>query len=561
MSKDVIQMVGDYYHEARSAWRSYFDESDEDYRFYLSKQWSAADEEILLKKKIPALNLNYIKKNVDLISGHERQNRTAIKIYPIEGGDEYIAEVYSQLIKWMTKDRLAEMAVSGAFKDALIGGLGMLSLSIVYDYDILNGDVIIKRESPFSFFLDPGMTQPDLSDCAYIIRHSRVHKDQLKLLYPEKSGEIAKAEGGPDDDGEILKYPKMPDDSGNRLKVMELWRRDYVTKTVLVNSQNPGDMEVWEGDEETLGAFVMMHPEYVVAKKRMPEIRLSTVIEERIVAYDGKNPYETSDYPFHPIFGFFESSYDDWDIKLSGIVRVLRDAQREKNKRRSQILHILNTTASSGWIADRGAVDNIQSINSGGAGKYIEKTPGKELTRIQPPAFPDSVMQLELAFGEDMKMIGANPDLLGMREAKDPGIAIQLRQKQGLISHQELFDNLSAMKTRLGRQLIEIINTRFDTSKIQRILGPAIPFPQNFEELRKGSRYDAVVDETVDSPTHRLATLQALLQYQQYGGQVDPETIIELADIPKSTKEQMLTRMKQQQQMMAQQQQQQRRMQ
>ena len=542
MSKN-IDMVNEYYDEAESSWREFFNNAEEDFNFYLSNQWSQKDAEAALAKSIPALNLNYIKKNIDQITGHERQNRSAIKIYPIEGADELTAEIYSSVIKWITKDRMSEMAVSGAFKDALICGMGWLAVTMDYQKDVLNGDIDIRRESPFNMLIDPGTTQLDLSDCSYIIRHSRVHKNQLKLLYPSKAGEIEKTTGGIDDD-DILKYADIPNDRGERLKVMELWRRVYKNKTFLVNTQNPSAVEEWTGDSDMLQVILNQRPELISIKKKSPAIKLTTVIEDSIEAFDGDNPYDTESYPFHPVFGYFESSFDDWDTKLTGLVAPLKDAQREKNKRRSQIMQILNTTAGSGWIADRGAVDDIEALNSGGAGKYIEKNPGKMLERIRPPEFPASIMQLELAFSEDIKLIGVAPELLGQREtSRESGVAVQLRQKQGLIGHQELFDNLSMTKVSLGRQMIELINKNFTREKMQRIVGQEIQIPQEFDQYREFMRFDVVVDEVVDSPTAKLATLQDVLQFMQYGGQVDPETFMELSNIPKSLKEKMLPRM------------------
>ncbi len=538
-----INMVNEYFIEAESAWKHFFENAEEDFRFYLSKQWSMEDAQAALEKQVPTLNLNYIKKNIDQISGHERQNRSAITIYPIEGADESTAEIYSSVIKWITKDRLTEMAVSGAFKDALICGIGWLALSMDYSKDILNGDLEIRKESPFNMLIDPGTTQLDLSDCSYITRQGRVHKDQLKLMYANKSTEIENTTGGIDDD-DILKYPDIPEDRGERLKVVELWRREYKNKTFIVNTQNPSDVQEWEGDKDMLQMVIQERPELISITKKVPQIKLTVIIEDKIEAYHGDNPYETETYPFHPVFGYFESSFDDWNIKLQGLVSPLKDAQREKNKRRSQIMQILNTTASSGWIADRGAVDDIESINSGGAAKYIEKNPGKTLERIQPPTFPASVMQLEMAFSEDIKLIGVSAELLGNREtSRESGVAVELRQRQGLIGHQELFDNLSTAKVGLGRQMIELINKNFTREKMQRIVGEELQIPPEFDENRDSMRFDVVVDETADSPTYKLATLQALLQYQQYGGQVDPETIIELSNIPKSTKDKMLQRM------------------
>jgi len=91
--------------------------------------------------------------------------------------------------------------------------------------------------------------------------------------------------------------------------------------------------------------------------------------------------------------------------------------------------------------------------------------------------------------------------------------------------------------------MIDFINKNFGDEKIQRILGNEVLLPEEFQEVRRGVRYDAVVDETVNSPTYRMAALQALLQYQQYGGYVDPESIVDLADIPKSMKDKIMQRM------------------
>ena len=338
------------------------------------------------------------------------------------------------------------------------------------------------------------------------------------------------------------------------MKVMELWRREYKNKTFLVDPRNPNAVQEWTGDSDMLKIVLAQNEELIHITKKSPVIKLTTVIEDKIEAFHGDNPYETESYPFHPIFGYFENSYSDWGSKCSGLVAPLKDAQREKNKRRSQIMQILNTTASSGWIADRGAVDDIEAINSGGAAKYIEKNPGKTLERIRPPEFPAAIMQLELAFSEDIKTIGVAPEMLGQREtSRESGIAVQLRQKQGLIGHQELFDNLSIAKVMLGRQMIELINKNFTKEKMQRIVGQKLPIPPEFEEYREFMRFDVVVDEALDSPTAKLATLQDLLQFMQYGGQVDPQTFVEFSNVPKSAKEGMLQRMAQQQQAMQQQ--------
>ena len=88
-----IKMVLECYDEAKSAWQEWFDECTEDFKFYMSDQWNAEALKMAKDKGAPTLNINYIKKTVDVVSGFERQNKGDIKVFPIEGSDEYISEI------------------------------------------------------------------------------------------------------------------------------------------------------------------------------------------------------------------------------------------------------------------------------------------------------------------------------------------------------------------------------------------------------------------------------------------------------------------------------------
>ena len=72
------------------------------------------------------MSLNYLKKNVDVLSGFQRQNRSDIKVLPVEGSDELIAEVLTEVTKWVTNDQVSEFVISDAFKDSLICGIGWI---------------------------------------------------------------------------------------------------------------------------------------------------------------------------------------------------------------------------------------------------------------------------------------------------------------------------------------------------------------------------------------------------------------------------------------------------
>ena len=474
-----LNHINECYTEAKSAWQGFFDELQEDYRFYMSDQWSAADLALAEKKKFPALNLNYIKKTIDLVSGYERQNKGDIKVLPIEGSDEFISEIMTKVIKWTMLQKNNEFISSQSFKDAIIGGMGFLEVYMDFDKDPINGDIRLRKISPFDMLLDPYFTSNDLSDADYIIRHKKVSKTKLKVMYPKMADKIEALQGGIVSD-DIVRTPQVPSDRKTKMLVVEYWHKVYKQADFLINTQSPGEVHQFDGTEEELMATLLENPHFKVIKKKIPQIHLTTTIDKQLIVYDGISTQSKTEYPFIPIFCFHESSYvDDVSLKIQGLIRSLKDAQREKNKRRSAIQQAINTMPHSGFMVPNNSVDDINTLrNSAGPGKIIKYNAQKGKPEpIMPPPMPSSIMQLEMMFGDDIKHIGANPDMLGMQQGKnDPGITIQLRQRQGLTSLQEIFDSYSYAKRMLGRIIIDLIGDHFSNGKIKRILGDYLPY-------------------------------------------------------------------------------------
>lgn len=483
---DRVKEVNTAKAEAISGWQSFFDECREDWKFKMGDQWSDTDKTELSRKNLPMLSINHIFKNINLVKGYQRQNRSEMKVRPIEGSDEMTAEVLNMVIKWILVDRNVNFTISDGFGDAAIGGLGWLNPYLNYDKDPLNGDIIVKKVSPFNILPDPHFTERDLSDCDYIIRYQRVSKQKLKRLYPKYKDEIEQITGSLTRNDGISEDTLVPSDNGNVVNVVEYWNRVYEEVTMVVNTNDPEDMEMWDGSKGDLNEFLATNPDTTSIKMTKPVMKLAIVVEEKLLVYDGYSPLGGSDYPFIPIFCFYESSYSDWDLKLHGLVRPLKDLQREKNKRRSQIMQAINTMPHSGWIADRGAVDDRAELaKAAGAGRIIFKNPGKSLEPIRTPELPMALIQMETSSDNDIQIVGANPDMLGqMNERGAPGVTIQLRQKQGLIAIQEIFDSLSDAQRELGRRLVEMIVRNFPTEKIKRIIGDDFIYTKQIKELQ-----------------------------------------------------------------------------
>jgi len=499
---DRVTLVKEAYNEARSAWEGFMSLMKEDFDFKMSEQWSSKDLKELNDKGVPALVINLILKNINLVSGYQRQNKPDIRVIPIETSDEYTAEVLSRCIKWIMMDRNGDFTVSDAFKDAIIGGLSWLNPYVDFDHDYLNGDIMLKKESGFGILPDPHFTERDLSDCDYIIRHRRLSKIKLKKLYPKYKKEIEALTGSFADDSGFREDVVVPSDRGNKIMVVEYWYRDYETATVVVNTVDETDSYQWNDSKGDLKMFLDANPLYVSAQKEIPVMKLITIVGDDLITYDGPSPYGGDDFPFIPIFCFYESACADWDKKLQGLVRPLKDLQREKNKRRSQAMQAINTMPNAGWYAEKNAVDDINVLKElGGSQKIVELNPGKmgSVAPIPPPQIPASIVEMERMFSEDMTLVGANPDLLGqILERGAAGITIQLRQKQGLTAIQEVFDSLSYSLRTLGRRMIRYVVENFSEDKIKRILGDDYIYGQRIKDIEK--QIKAVVQQQIQIP-------------------------------------------------------------
>ena len=174
-------------------------------------------------------------------------------------------------------------------------------------------------------------------------------------------------------------------------------------------------------------------------------------------------------------------------------------------------------------------------VTEGGI-KFLRVLDFSKIKEIKAAELPTSIVSLEQMSDNDMVTIGPNPDILGEQMSKsEPGINIQLRQKQGMMAIQEFFENLSFAKKTLGRYLIKMINANFESEKIAKIIGQ--PVPSDFISSAADVTYDCEVDEIRESQTYKMATFQMLKDLAQQGVQIPPETFIKMADMPDDQKQ------------------------
>lgn len=547
--------------DQQNPWRT---QGQEDLEFYLGKQWKAADKEILSRQKRPALTFNHIRPLINLISGYQRQNRQDIKVYNKKGGTREVAEILTAIIKHSNDYSLGDFETSIAFLLGIISAKAYLGVTLDYDDDPYNGELRIENTSPFQVYPDPYSERYDFSDASFIFKTVWLPRKKIELIYPDKKEELESMEVDTEDKVSITeaepRHETYATGSGKTISEIDKWKyrvkqcfwREYETQTFIYDLYN-GVAKRTDLNNEQLKRLLARAPNFRKIKKVTPKMRLSTYVGSLLLedmepyVNRRRKQYGLKRFPIVPFYPYWiEGTH-------TSVVTPLKDPQQEINKRYSQMLHHLNQSANSGWIGDPQAVVNWEELEEMGTkpGVTIKLKPGKQygkdVTKIDPSVLSEGHLILMKEGGNQVKVVsGVNTDLLGMTPEKhESGFAMQLRQRQGLVSLEPILDNFRITKQLLGRVLIEMIQKSGAYSK-EEVIRIVIDNEEKeykinqkrmfgigraLNDLTVGT-YDCTVGQAPSSPTARMARFYSLIEAVKAGIPIPPTTIIKSSDIP-----------------------------
>ena len=559
--------------------------AQEDYDFVAGKQWKDEDIQAFEASGRPAITINRIKPLINVLSGYQRLNRYDIDFLPRTGDDVDICQVRKGITKYVLDRCDYDSQESQAFLDAAIGGLGWLDVGYEFDDELQDGEAFVHREDPFGIYVDPEAHKPDFSDAKYICRAKWVDKDELISVYPEHKEEI-EAQFSVYDPAEQEVENVRPDplwfkSDIKKVRLVECW---YKTKQKVTMFYLQGGSTV---PQESVTVDMFLQGLIVGQEKiSVTKVRVCSFFDT-VLLEDIDSPYEHGEFPLVPITCY---SFGAGDLP-AGLVRDLKDPQREINRRRLQVLHILNTSGNGGGWIEEDAMSNDQKaeFERKGAipGHFSEVRPGaisqgKIMERgMQNP--PAAVIQAETQATQDLTAIsGINEALMGVDiPNQSSGRAIELKQKQAITHIAPMFDHLRKAKKQVAYLLwgkrghAGVIPQFYTDDKVYRVegtngqefihvnqqvieqdpLGNIIH--RTLNDLSQGE-FDIVVSDTQASTTQRQAQMWSLVDaVSKLGvpGDLVFDIILDLSDLP--NKEEIKQRWQERQQAQAQQAQQQ----
>lgn len=498
----------DFWHNWRAA-------AVDDFGFIAGSQWLQEDEAHLSLEKRPAITFNYSEKMIDAVVGAEVSNRQEATYRPRGVEDAGAAELWNNAAKWVRDECGAEDEESDAFRDMLICGMGWTYTRLSYDED-QDGKLLVERVDPLEMRSDPAASKPGLTDRRYAYRRWWIDEADAKKEWPKAT------------------FPNDSEDNTNR---------GVITHGHRYNDESDDNSDDRHKDQVRITMYECVEREPVmlmIVGGKIEEISMSEfgsmkqildsagakyVKHLKRVYYRGFFAGETlldaelspcqDGFTFQAITGKRDRNHNTW----YGLTKVMKDPQRWANKWLSQILHIVNSNAKGGLMAEINTFvdpkkaqeewsrpDTVTLFKEGAlsGNKVKEKQAGNF------PAGLDKLMQF--ALGSLPMVTGINLEALGLANREQAGVLEQQRKQAayGLLS--PLFDALRRYRKSQGRVLLHMINAFISDGRMVRIGGAE---SQQFLPLTKQEgaiRYDVIVDQSPNAPDVKERTWEALMQ-------------------------------------------------
>lgn len=556
---------------ATSTWRQ---NAKQDYEFMQGKQWDDADIKKMREAGRPAITINRIRPVINLLCGYASQNETEPDFLPRSEEDDRVSRVAKGITKYCLDRANYQRNKGKCFRDKIICGLANYWVHYEFDYAKLDGEIRIDRVSPFDVFVDPECSQEDLSDAQYIGRYSWESPSKLKQVYPDKAAEIDTLSHKFDDteletgsfetvNGEALWYS----DKYRKVRVVQYWYKEYKTKRIFMTQNGVVDED---------------NPLYVVlmAMGKEPtsipdtQIRYAT-FSDNVLLEEGESPYKHNKFPLVRDYCYYTGELVDDEREPAGVVRDIKDAQRETNKNRSQRMHVVNqqTLGVKYW---QGPVTEQfkNTVKKYGTtpGANIYMPPGVTFTDGTPAMDSAINMNLEQQSSNDFYAIsGITPESLSGSVGSMSGKAIDLRQSVTTVQTAGIFAQTKEAELQIVKLLWGeknapgLIPQFYNQEKAMRILGddgqkefiqiqPGMNQPMQEQAMldpmgqpvldAEGNPvkkvlydlsafdFDIVISTSQASATARRANLYQLLEAKKSGVDIPIDIILDFMDFP-----------------------------
>lgn len=451
--------------------------------FLASKQWDSADKALLNATKRPALTINKILITLASVWGEQIETRSEISFRPRTGAPTGNSEVLTKLFRFISDQNQLNWVRSEIFADGSVTSRGYYDVRLDFDKNA-SGDVKISKLNPKNVLPDPDASEYDPESWNDVIVTSWMTADEIGMYYNKSDAEALKVRS---ESAWIYGFDSL-DDGMDRfggstaiianlstdmraqirnIRVIERQHREMVKRKYFVNPRTGMKLPVPDDYDREKIAFVAQQGGLIVSEDLGKRIKW-TVTADDFVLHESWSPYNFfTVVPYFPIFRYG---------RTIGLVENLLDPQELLNKTLSQELHVVNTSANSGWITKSGALMNmtLEELEQVGArtGLVLEVNgdPLKDIVKIQPNQIPSGLERISFKAEGFIKSISGRGDsVMGLDRADVSGKAIGEKKESSDATLRKALDNLERTDWLLARNILDIIQNYYTDPRIMNI--------------------------------------------------------------------------------------------
>lgn len=532
----------------------FINKADKCDKFFAGEQWLQKDLNALTLARRPALTINKIISTLGTLFGEQIYNRSETIFRPASGATPELAEVMTKVFKQISQNNQLPWARSELFADGVIRSRGFVDVRLDFT-DSMIGEVKITNLNSKNVVIDPDAEEYDPDSWMDCFISKWVTPQDIAVLYNEDDAEYLKNKDGSafpygydsiervrDRFGGVLPlagYYGVHEPHGVRRNV-RLLERQYrrIDKQLHFVDIETGDMRpvpmTW--DRNRVAAVLEKAGHRVSTTKKLVKRIRWTVTADNVVLHDDWSPYKHfTPVPYFPYFRYG---------RTIGLVENLLGPQELLNKVSSQELHVINTTANSGWKVRKGALVNmsIEELEQNGAstGLVLELDDIANAEKISPNNTPQGLDRLSYKAEEHIKTISNISDsMMGFDREDVAAKAIQAKQSRGSINMTKVMDNLERTDYLIARNVLDLVQEYYTEPRILNITHRNLLMESETVEVNSINsegeltndltigEYDIIITSTPFRATLEDSQFEQAMAMREAGIELPPEVLIE----------------------------------
>jgi hypothetical protein len=442
----------------------------EDLKFFVSDQWDEGVRARREKARKPVLTIDRLNAFVAQIVGNRRLNETTIKIVPDNGGTEAVARVREGLVRSIQKISRADIAYDTTMLNTAVCGIGNFQCYLDYESDDVFEQKICIAAIPNAFAVvwDRMAVDPTGSDAGHVFVIDTLPREYFKQKYPWAQ---------PSDVSLVATSTTLPVGdwvTDDNVRVVSYWRM-RTRKRTLALMNTGATLDITDDDSPETMAAVVARPDGSPIMREVDRKYAEMYLCSGSDILEGPYELQISRVPV-----FRVPAWEAWvgDTRHRwGLVRKMKDAQRQHNYMRSAIMEKIMQTPRAVWTA---SAEAIAGREKAWRNSHLSDDPvlvyngdaAQPPQRVPPAQVEQAMLEMSEMTTQDLKDVSNIHEAnLGMPSNEVSGVAIQARQRVSDTGTVIYHDNLNQAIEQCGMVVNELIPAVYDTPRVIKVLG------------------------------------------------------------------------------------------